>query len=317
MSTDIPGPFRQFIVPIIVYFVVVNWTTKTIVQTSTEPHSSSSNAASKGGFEERKEDSDATKAARNDQTPTQTASSQTGGELNPGTGFTEPSRDGSIPLGSQNNIGVTPNTPSEPGHAIANDTSSLNIQTPSRVSGTVADPVDANSAIDQIISAQTIGDQESMDRAQSLLDSLPKPLPGDVDDAKRLNKLGLKHLRAKSFLTSLGFFANASKDDPSNPLYPSNLGYAEMNAGDLSSAESHLRTSIALDRSRAVAWGDLALTFAKKGDQNRAVSCLLIGYRVSNGKSRPFIESLQENEDASIRQIGSVALAKLKPEQPM
>jgi Flp pilus assembly protein TadD len=323
MSTDIPGPFRQFIVPSIVYFLVVGCTTQNM-QTSTETHESSSQTAAKEVPDQPKEVPGANTTAPENQTTTQTADSPTGNQLNQGGGTetstatvdNSPAPDGNSLLGSRSNENAASTAPSESSHAIAKDASSLNSRLPSQVPSAVADPVDANSAIDLIINAQAIHDQSSIDRAQSFLDTLPKPSPGDVDDAKRLNKLGLKDLRAKSFLTSIGFFANASKDDPSNALYLSNLGYAEMNAGDLTSAENHLRASIALDRSRAVAWGDLALTFAKQGDQNRAVSCLLIGYSASNGKSRPFIESLQQDEDTSVREIGTTALAKLQPEQP-
>jgi tetratricopeptide (TPR) repeat protein len=171
---------------------------------------------------------------------------------------------------------------------------------------------DADSAINQIIDAQISGDIGKMWEAQSFLDALPKPAPGDAEDAQRLNKLGLSQLRGKSFKTSTGFFSNANKDDPSNPIYLSNLGFAEMNAGDLESAEKHIRASIALDPSRAVAWGDLALALAKQSEEERAVACLLVGYRASGGKSLGFIESLDQDQDMRVRGIGTIALSKLQ-----
>jgi hypothetical protein len=332
MSNDSPGPFKQFILPIIAYNVVVTWTTRGSAHSDTEPtlQSSSSNSEPLEATQaDDKRVSAPPSVSTNDQIaaqPAYPAESPASEQISPSTDSTDTatSTDGN-PLSNQGNDSTRANpttdvaTPpsSDASRFLSNPPDSLNSRNPVPLSGVGAIPTDANSAIDQIVAAQAAGDQPSMQSARSFLDSLPKPMPGDSDDAKRLNKLGLKDLRMKSFRTALGFFANASKDDPSSALYLSNLGYAETFAGDLDSAENHLRASLALDASRPVAWGDLALMFAKKGDQDRAISCALIGYRFSNGKTLSFLESLQQDEDPAVRDLGAKALAKLQPGQPM
>jgi predicted Zn-dependent protease len=321
MSIDAPGPFRQFIVPIIAYVVVVYFTTQSATQTETDSSQTPPPAVIPEQVAQETKTLSETASTETNQSSTtsqDTNEASTNEQVNPDSAIV----DNSTTENQDPNSNATSQTDSKQNSSLAvlpqtNQSPSSSANGFDNPSGTndsnrTASPIDINSAVDQLIAAEGSGDRQSIDRAQQFLTALPKPPQGDIDDADRLNKLGLKDLRAKSFQTSVGFFANASKDDPSNALYLSNLGYAEMNCGELDSAEQHLRASIALDASRSVAWGDLALTFAKKGDQNRAVTCLLIGYRVSSGKSISFIQWLQQDKDSAVRDVASMALAKLQ-----
>jgi Flp pilus assembly protein TadD len=168
--------------------------------------------------------------------------------------------------------------------------------------------------IDQMLQAEMIGNENSFNQAKSSLEALQKPTSGNVADADRFNKIGLKNLKDKNYSEASSAFASASKADPSDPKLLSNLGFAMMNAGDLNAAQKYLFSSLSLAPSRAVAWNDLGLVLAKEGDQSRAVSSLLIGYKVSNGATLDFLQHLSSNEanDASVREAGRLALSKVQ-----
>jgi len=175
-----------------------------------------------------------------------------------------------------------------------------------------ANVVDVSQSIDHLLEAEKATDQTSFNQVMANLEALPKPSPGNINEATRLNKLGLKNLKAKDYPTAVTFFGLASGADPSDPKYLSNLGFAEMNAGNLDSAVKHLFSSIALSPSRTVAWGDLGEVFAKKGDEGKAVACLLVGYRLSNGETLAYLQSLQGDDDLAIRSAGSQALDEIQ-----
>jgi Flp pilus assembly protein TadD len=165
---------------------------------------------------------------------------------------------------------------------------------------------------DQVLSAQTKGDQSEVDESIARIDALAKPQPGDRSAATKLNKAGLWELKNKNFVEAAKFFGEAVQTDPSDARFLSNLGFAEMNAGDLSTAERHLHASISLAPRRSVVWGDLGLVLAKKGDQERSVGCFLVGYKVSEGKTLAYLQSLEGDEDPSVRSAGSIALTKVQ-----
>ncbi len=144
--------------------------------------------------------------------------------------------------------------------------SSDNIKTETTSNESNVDPV---YVINQLLLAECGGDDATFNDAITLLEATTKPMPGDSAEATRLNKVGLKYLKDKNYVEAVKFFGWAANADPSDPKYPSNLGFAEMNAGDLNSAKNHLYASIALAPSRSVAWGDLGENFAKQRDQEK------------------------------------------------
>ncbi|MBS1955308.1 MAG: tetratricopeptide repeat protein [Cyanobacteria bacterium SZAS-4] len=130
------------------------------------------------------------------------------------------------------------------------------------------------------------------------------------DQATAINKSGLSALKAKRYAEAADYFAQAVQVDGSDPKLLSNLGFAQTFAGNLDSAKKNLYQSIYLAPKRAVAWGDLGLVFAKQHDQARAVSCLVIGYKVSEGKTKGFLQSLDKDDDVAVRLAGQAALEK-------
>jgi TonB family protein len=170
---------------------------------------------------------------------------------------------------------------------------------------------DSAALIDKILEAEKGSDESSINEIKTRLTAIPKPVPGDGAEATRLNKIGLQALKTKEYQTAVTYFQSASNADPSDAKLLSNLGFAEMNVGNLNAARKHLNLSIASDPTRAVAWGDLGLVFAKTGEQDKAVSALLVGYRVSNGKTLNFLESLAKDDDPAFHEAGSIALSKV------
>lgn len=181
-----------------------------------------------------------------------------------------------------------------------------------RTIGKATNTSDPSDLIFRMLQAESGGNEASIADAQERLEAISKPASGDSAEADRINKLGLKALKEKKFSDAAAYFDSASKADPADPKYLSNLGFAEMNAGELDSAEKDLYASITLAPSRSVAWTDLGLVFAKKGESDKAVAALLLGYRTSKEKSFAFLESLQKEEDSLIRSAGLSALDRLQ-----
>jgi hypothetical protein len=170
------------------------------------------------------------------------------------------------------------------------------------------DPVDI---INHLLQEQCSGNDSAIDSSLPDLELMKKPVPGNGTEATRLNKVGLKYLKDKDYGEAIKFFGWAANADASDPKYLSNLGFAEMQAGNLDSAKQHLFISIAMAPSRSVAWGDLGENFAKQRDQEKAVACFLIGYKVSGGDTLGFLQSLKDDDDPAIREAGNLALIKV------
>jgi len=119
------------------------------------------------------------------------------------------------------------------------------------------DPHDSTMLIDDLILTQIQNKAEEVDRKISEISRSAHSRPEDSDEANRLNKEGLKELKAKNYPEAASAFKAASQAGPSDAKLFSNLGYAEMYSGDLQSARSHLNQSLVLDPTRPVAWGDL------------------------------------------------------------
>jgi tetratricopeptide (TPR) repeat protein len=153
-----------------------------------------------------------------------------------------------------------------------------------------------------------------LNEAKSLIEAIPKAVPGNSDEATRFNKSGLENLKAEKYQEAVADFQSASAADASDAKYLSNLGYAEIYAGNLDVAKRHLYSSLVLDPTRSVAWDDLGIALAKNGLQDKAVSALLVGYRVSNGTTMEFLQHLSANEanDVNVRTAGSTALEKVR-----
>lgn len=175
---------------------------------------------------------------------------------------------------------------------------------------------DPSSLILSILQAQSKSDDAGVLSGILKLEHLPKPSVGNGTSADTFNKAGLVFLKQKDYKNAAAQFSKAVSLDASDPKYLSNLGFAELNSGAFDAAINHLYSSIAINTSRQVAWGDLGLAFAKKGDQDKAVASFLIGFKVSNGDTYKFIESLVGDADPAVQKAGQAALARLNYESP-
>lgn len=166
--------------------------------------------------------------------------------------------------------------------------------------------------IEQVLQEECKGNDSAIDSALPDLERVQKPALGDSAEANRLNKAGLKCLKEKNFSEAVKFFGWAANADPSDPKYLSNLGFAEMHNGDLDSAKMHLYQSIAIAPSRQTAWGDLGENFARQGDQEKAVACFLIGYKISGGDTLGYLKSLKDDDNPAVVKAGSIAVGRLQ-----
>lgn len=167
--------------------------------------------------------------------------------------------------------------------------------------------------IDNIIIAQIATNQAQVD---TLLNTIASSTSEHVSTNSALttplNKAGLKALKEKNYGKAAACFAQAASADPANPKFLSNLGFAQTSLGNLDSAKKNMYSSLALGPKRSVAWGDMGLIFAKEHDTEKAAACLLIGLKVSDGKTLTFIQELAKDDVPEFREAGQAALAKLQ-----
>lgn len=152
----------------------------------------------------------------------------------------------------------------------------------------------------------------TVDQLLSQIKGLPHRQPGNVVEATRLNKEGLEYLTTKNFLRAVDAFKFASEVDPADSKLFSNLGYAELHADSLQQAQKHLYESLTLDAMRPVTWGNLGEVFARSGQREKAISCFLVGYRVSGGKTSDYLRWLNKDPNRAVQQAGTEALRRVQ-----
>lgn len=165
--------------------------------------------------------------------------------------------------------------------------------------------------VDRLIQAQVDSSEQDINKCiQDLIDS-SSPEPHSNSNIDEINKTGLAKLRQKDYDGAAEAFSIAAQKDPSDSKLLSNLGFAQTYSGKLESAKENLYQSLFLAPKREVAWDDLGQVFAKSNDQERAVACFLIAYRISGGKTSSYLQSLSSDDDVSIRKAGAAAVEKL------
>jgi len=181
---------------------------------------------------------------------------------------------------------------------------------------TVANPTDQT----QEDTSRTSESTEAADnKVTAEIDEASKQNPdiqGNQEEAGKLNKIGLSALKAKDYTLAVQEFEQASAADPKDPKLLSNQGYAEMHAGMLVQAKHHMLQSLALDRTREVAWNDLGMIYAKTKQQDLALSAFTSGYKCSQGKSIDFMKTLEKDEDPELVEIGALAVKRLEGTDP-
>ncbi|MFA6209164.1 MAG: hypothetical protein WCT03_02340 [Candidatus Obscuribacterales bacterium] len=165
--------------------------------------------------------------------------------------------------------------------------------------------------IDRLIQAQVDGSEQDISKLiQSLIDS-SSPETHSSSSVDEINKVGLAKLRQKDYEGAAESFSVAAQKDPSDSKLLSNLGFAQTYSGKLENAKENLYQSLFLAPKREVAWDDLGQVFAKNNDQEKAVACFLVAYRISEGKTLSYLQSLGSDEDIRIQQAGATAIKKL------
>jgi Flp pilus assembly protein TadD len=172
--------------------------------------------------------------------------------------------------------------------------------------------VDSQGLIKTMLQGMQAGDESKISDAQGQIQAASAATTGNSDEADKLNKLGLAALRSKKYPDAATLFESAAEADPSDAKYASNLAFAEMNAGDIASAEQHIYASLGRAPGRSVAWDDLGLILAKKGDPDNAVAALMLANRASEDKGPKYLQSLQKDDDQSVRDVATKALTKLQ-----
>ncbi len=165
--------------------------------------------------------------------------------------------------------------------------------------------------IDRLIQAQVDDSEQDINKLiQSLIDR-SSPETHSNSNVDEINKAGLAKLRQKNYDGAAEAFSVAAQKDPSDSKLLSNLGFAQTYSGKLESAKENLYQSLFLAPKREVAWDDLGQVFAKNNDQEKAVACFLIAYRISGGKTLTYLQSLSSDDDIKIQQAGATAIEKL------
>lgn len=140
--------------------------------------------------------------------------------------------------------------------------------------------------------------------------ALKSPPTNSSVDSDNINKEGLRALKLADYEKASAYFLDATNVCPNDPKLWSNLGFAQFKSGNFVAAKDSLYKSLWLAPNRPVAWGDLGMNFAKSGETTKAATCLFIGLKISNGKTKSFVKSLLNDEETATRDAAAQALKR-------
>lgn len=121
----------------------------------------------------------------------------------------------------------------------------------------------------------------------------------DTATAEKHKNEGNELLKKKQFKEAIESYKNAIKFDPTNAIYPANMGAAYLQINDLDNAEQCCKKAIELDSKYSKAYSRLALIYQRKGRTQDAISQLELA-----SKNDPTNEEYK-NKLAELRQIDS------------
>jgi branched-chain amino acid transport system substrate-binding protein len=161
------------------------------------------------------------------------------------------------------------------------------------------------------------------EEAIATIRALPKPARGNRPVARALLREGLALLAQEGKAAEAAeVLLRASEADPLDVQIANDLGYAEMRAGRYGAAREHIIRALALDPTRAVAWGGLAeLTTRTPGasdkEVRRASNLLLVTYWYSRDRNRTleFMQNQKALPDAHPPYVAAIeaALSRIGP----
>lgn len=142
------------------------------------------------------------------------------------------------------------------------------------------------------------------------IDGLPKPASGERKMARQLNEQGLALLKSRDFNAAIGVFSKGVETDRSDPEVLNNLGYAFMENGNLTEAESRLIYTLTISPRRTSAWSNLSTVYARLDRQQQAVGAMLLAHRYSKNpqKTVEFLQKSINGNDPKFAEIAKVAL---------
>jgi Flp pilus assembly protein TadD len=146
------------------------------------------------------------------------------------------------------------------------------------------------------------------------LQNIPRPSKEAQQKARLLNAEGLEMLRRSQPVAATLAFRAAVQSDPAEAQYFNNLAYVETHDGNLSNAERHAYITLALDPMRTVAWGDLGVILAMKGDEKLAANSFVLRVLAAEDKAAAvkYLKHLAKNaKEKTVRNASQQALSLL------
>jgi hypothetical protein len=144
--------------------------------------------------------------------------------------------------------------------------------------------------------------------------NMQRPSKAAQQKARALNGEGLEMLRRSQPVAATLAFRAAVQSDPTEAQYFNNLSYVETHDGKLSNAEKHAYITLALDPMRTVAWGDLGVILAMKGDEKIAANSFILRFLVAQDKAAAvkYLKNLAKNsKEKTVRNSTQQALNQL------
>jgi tetratricopeptide (TPR) repeat protein len=127
---------------------------------------------------------------------------------------------------------------------------------------------------------------EALQVAAVRIGELNKAQRGDRKTARALNDKGLAEFKGENYGQAVALLQQASETDPADVEILSNLGYVALQANQIDVAVSALTKSLLIDPRRTSTWTAIAELYAIRGETEKAVRALLIGYEFSGNKEK-------------------------------
>ncbi|WP_228125191.1 DUF2628 domain-containing protein [Candidatus Methylospira mobilis] len=142
------------------------------------------------------------------------------------------------------------------------------------------------SCIEQSLKAARDNNIDIVRHIASRIDSLPKPELGNKVQSRKLNAQGLETFKAGGYNNAAAYFQMALKENPRDAELEANLGSALTEAGRAGEAVTPFLSSLQLDPRRSWTWAPLAEAYVVTGQQDKAVSALLLSYYWSSNREK-------------------------------
>ena len=152
---------------------------------------------------------------------------------------------------------------------------------------------DTTTAVTQMMSLAMNGNWSRLDSQVQALKTFSSPQQGDRKSSRAANTEGLRLLRAGNAPAALLVLRTGAQADPSDVEVINNLGFAQMQAGQLQEASSTLERTILMAPDRTSAWANYSETLALGGNEPGSLAALIIAVHFSSDRQKS-IEALSK-----------------------